>query len=367
METVPRRILLIEDNPGDVRLIKELLSENKYGIFTVVNASRLSSGLEMLAKETVDLILLDLGLPDSQGMATFNAVKTKAANLPVVIMTGQNDEVLGVKAVSEGAQDYLVKGEMDSNLLARTLSYATERKKAETQLINYQTRLRSLASELTLAEERERRRIATDIHDNISQTLAFCTMNLSLFMKSNEAAATDSRLKETYDCLQETAQATRTLTFELSPPELYDFGVEAAVKGLCERMSRAHKIPIYFEDEGGQKNVEFDLRVELFRMVRELMVNAIKHAGADLLRVNVSGDAGTIRIVVQDDGAGFDPKILKDAKRRGFGIFSIQERLQYMGGSFEVESKKGEGSRFTITAPLKAKKAATRKKKVEAK
>jgi signal transduction histidine kinase len=101
-------------------------------------------------------------------------------------------------------------------------------------------------------------------------------------------------------------------------------------------------------------------------MVRELIINAVKHAGAESLRVNVSGTPSTIQIVVRDDGAGFDPKILMDTRRRGFGLFSIRERLQYMGGDFAVESKKGEGSRFTITAPLKTR-AAPRKKKVAVK
>jgi signal transduction histidine kinase len=363
LDTTPRKILLIEDNPGDVRLIREFLSESKYGIFTVISAPRLSDGLELLAKETIDLVLLDLGLPDSQGIDTFTRVNEKALHLPIVILTGQNDEVLGIRAVGEGAQDYLVKGEVNSNLLTRTLSYAIERKRVEKLLLNYQSRLRSLASEVSLAEERERRRIATDVHDDISQTLAFCTMKLSLLMKSNSAAATDGRLQEIYDCLQQIATATRSLTFELSPPELYDFGLEAAVAGLCERMAKEHDIPIYFEDDGGRKNIENDLRVELFRMVRELLVNAIKHAEASSLRVAIARSGQTIRITVEDDGIGFDTKILAGGHGGGFGLFSIQDRLQYMGGRLDVESRKGEGSRFTVVAPLKSSRTVSKKRK----
>ena len=363
MDRTPRLILLIEDNPGDVRLIQAILSESKYGFFNVLNAPRLSAGLEMLKREPVDLILLDLGLPDSQGIDTFNRVKTQAAHLPIVILTGQNDEMLGTRAVGEGAQDYLLKGDVDSNLLARALSYAIERKRTEVLLLDYQERLRSLASELSLAEERERRRIATDVHDNISQTLAFCTMKLSLLLKSAGGAESARPLQEIYDCMQEIATETRSLTFELSPPELYDFGLEAALRGLAERMSKEHGIPIFFTDDEKKKDIERDMRVELFRMVRELIINALKHAKADSVKINISRNGKAVQILVQDDGVGFDTKILENSHSGGYGLFSIKERLEYMGGHFEVESRKGQGSCFTIIAPLKMEKNAAKKSK----
>jgi len=127
------RILLIEDNPGDARLVQEVLKEPG-GDFTISVAEKLGLGLEFLLSQEVDVLLLDLGLPDSRGLETLTKVRSKFPSLPVVIMTGSGDEALGVQAVQLGAQDYLVKGQVDSGLLRRALLYAIERKKADEAL-----------------------------------------------------------------------------------------------------------------------------------------------------------------------------------------------------------------------------------------
>ncbi len=127
------RILLIEDNPGDVRLVREVLKEAG-GNFTITVEEKLGLGLKFLASQEIDVVLLDLGLPDSRGLETLTKVRTQFPSLPVVIMTGSGDEALGVQAVQLGAQDYLVKGQIESGLLRRALLYAIERKKADEAL-----------------------------------------------------------------------------------------------------------------------------------------------------------------------------------------------------------------------------------------
>jgi signal transduction histidine kinase len=174
-------------------------------------------------------------------------------------------------------------------------------------------------------------------------------------MKSSRSNVTGTTLQEIYDGLQKIAATTRSLTFELSPPELYDFGLEAAVKGLCQRMSHEHGIPINFEEDGRQKNLEKDRRIALYRMIRELLINAIKHARAKSVRVTLTRSGRNIKITVADDGVGFDAKKLTSGKNRGFGLFSLQDKLQYMGGQFKIYSNPGKGSRFVITAPLSEK------------
>jgi PAS domain S-box-containing protein len=130
------KVLLIEDNPGDARLIRETLMSEKAGLFHLESVDRLSAGLQKLSAQKIDVILLDLGLPDSQGFDTFLKVKILAPHIPVVILSGLNDEELAARAVREGAQDYLVKGKVDNNLLVRSLRYAIERKLAEKALIS---------------------------------------------------------------------------------------------------------------------------------------------------------------------------------------------------------------------------------------
>ncbi|MFX1342961.1 MAG: PAS domain S-box protein [Promethearchaeota archaeon] len=134
MEDRPINILLIEDNPGDVRLIQELLNEVREVQYDLGCTDRLSKGLEQLVTETIDIVLLDLGLSDSQGLDTFIKLHAQAPRTPIIVMTGLDDKALAVKAVREGAQDFLVKGQVDGNLLMRAIRYAIERKRTEIQI-----------------------------------------------------------------------------------------------------------------------------------------------------------------------------------------------------------------------------------------
>ncbi|NYB25828.1 MAG: PAS domain S-box protein [Methanobacteriaceae archaeon] len=136
------KVLLIEDNLGDAVLIQEMLKDVKTTNFQVKHAQILSEGIEYLQNEDFDIILLDLALPDSQGIDTFNRANEHAAELPIIILTGLSDEEFAIKAVGEGAQDYLVKGEVDSRLLARSMKYAIERNIIEDKLKKSEERYR---------------------------------------------------------------------------------------------------------------------------------------------------------------------------------------------------------------------------------
>ena len=130
------KVLLIEDNPGDVRLIREMLAEAGGALYDLECADRLQTGLERLAEGGIDVILLDLGLPDSQGLDTLGRVLAESLAAPavIVVLTGLDDEALAVQAVGAGAQDYLVKGQVEGNLLVRALRYAIERQRMEESL-----------------------------------------------------------------------------------------------------------------------------------------------------------------------------------------------------------------------------------------
>jgi PAS domain S-box-containing protein len=149
MSDKPIQILLIEDSPGDARLIQEFLSEIRSNPYVLECADRLSEGLELLATRDVDLVLLDLSLPDSRGFDTFSRVHAQAPDLPIVVVTGLDDEMLAVQAVQASAQDYLVKGEITSGLLWRAMRYAIERKKAEIALRKTQEELEERVEERT--------------------------------------------------------------------------------------------------------------------------------------------------------------------------------------------------------------------------
>ena len=138
------RVLLVEDNPADVELIREILSDHQEPVFEILHAGTLAAGLSVLSGGEIDAILLDLGLPDSQGLDTVSVVRESNPAMPIVVLTGLDDDEVGVRALQKGAQDYLVKGEMSSPLLARTIRYAIERNRVEQALRESEEKYRTL-------------------------------------------------------------------------------------------------------------------------------------------------------------------------------------------------------------------------------
>ena len=149
MEDKLIRVLIIEDNTQDLRLIHEMLKEVTYPSFELVSSDTLTNGLKILINNGFDLLLLDLSLPDSTGLDTFASVYDQAPEVPIVILSGFDDEETAIRAVREGAQDYLVKGEVNSQLLSRSISYAIERKLIEDELIRHRYYLNELVEKRT--------------------------------------------------------------------------------------------------------------------------------------------------------------------------------------------------------------------------
>src|SRR5881394_490982 len=142
------RVLLVEDNPGDARLIQLMLEEGGNGLFEIETVDHLDSALRRLQKGGIGLVLSDLSLPDSHGLETFTKLHAQARQVPIIVLSGLNDTTLAVQAVHEGAQDYLIKGQVDGQLLVRAMRYAIERKRMSEQLARYAEELRSKNAQL---------------------------------------------------------------------------------------------------------------------------------------------------------------------------------------------------------------------------
>ena len=234
-----------------------------------------------------------------------------------------------------------------------------ERKRAEKRAREYQAQLKSLASQLTLAEERERHRLAIELHDRISQSLVISKIKLEALRKSGYDRKLDKALDDVCNSISQTIQDTRTLTFDLSSPVLHELGFEMAVsEWLTNQIQKKHGITVEFEADGEAKPLEDDIRILLFRDVRELLTNVVAHARAHKVKVSIKRLGEQISITVEDDGVGFDPvEVASMAAKRGeFGLFSIQERLERLGGHLEIESGPRCGCRVKIVAPLKKEK-----------
>lgn len=246
-----------------------------------------------------------------------------------------------------------VRGDDGRTVVLVVCEDVTEQKQAERLLLEHKEQLQNLTSELSLAEERERRRIATGLHDQIGQTLAIVQMRLGELSATldDDAARLAEELRGLVD---QSVQDIRSLTFELSSPLLYELGLEAAVQALTEQIEERYGIPCRFAADREPKPLTDDSSVVLYHVIRELLFNVIKHSGARSSGVEIRAADGRIEISVVDDGVGFDATGFGETfgTSGGFGLFSIRERLHHLGGSLSIRSTAGEGTRVDVAAPL---------------
>lgn len=277
-------------------------------------------------------------------------------------LLGKGEHDLELKVRHKTGKDMIVhlslsllrdSGDNITGMVGYTLDI-TKRKKAEKELLEYQKKLRSLASKLSLTEERERRKIATELHDYIGQSLAMSKIKLKKFQESISSADQVQPLEEINQYIEEAMQHTRSIMSELSPHMLYDLGFESAIEWLIEQFQKKHKIVFSLKYNSRIKLLNNHVSSTLFQSVRELLVNVVKHAQAHSVEVSIQRDGKDIRINVIDDGVGFDvpETIYSKSITSGFGVFNIREQLESINGRLEVESKPSKGTRITLVAPL---------------
>lgn len=229
----------------------------------------------------------------------------------------------------------------------------TDRIRAENALVSHQERLEQLAAELSLAEERERRRLAADLHDQIGQSLAFASIKTQALrgFVTGEGAR---HLAELSGLMEQVIRDVRTLIFQISPPLLYEVGLEAALEWLAESIQQEHGFPVSFSDDGGAKPLADDMKVALYQVAREVLINAAKHARPGQVAVETGCRGNRFVLTIWDDGIGFDlaSVTVNSTAHSGFGLFNIRQRMETLGGQVEIDSHPGRGTTVTVTAPL---------------
>lgn len=210
-----------------------------------------------------------------------------------------------------------------------------------------------MAFNLLRAEEKERRQLASNLHDNVTQTLALSLIKLKMLRESLSSTVYAEPLDEISEVIEQTINNIRAMTFDLSPPDLYELGLNAALESLCERFHDKHRLTIYFSSDKRVSRINDETSVLIFRAVQELLFNIVKHANANIARVSLEKDRNFIKINVSDDGIGFDPSTINNkGNHTGFGIFSIRERLKGIGGQMDIKSRHGFGTNISITVPI---------------
>lgn len=365
----PVKILLIEDDEIDRTLVRRLLGS----AYLLNEAATGRMGRELLTDQDdpPDLVLLDYRLPD---LDSFELLREAVAlEIPVIVLTGVERTDIIVEAMQEGAQDYLLKDELTKNGLQRAISNGMEQAELKRNVALQQRQIakqakaleeqnrqiRTLASAVTLAEQRERKRVAQILHDHVQQLLYGVQMRLQLLasdLPNDASAPVYEHLVESTRLITDAVDATRSLAVDLSPPMLKDEGIDVALQWLVSQMERIHNlhVELHVEDAFEYNVKSEDLYVLIFQLVRELLFNVIKHANVLEVDLYLYEENDRKRITVEDKGVGFEFDHMVRAKwkpEQGYGLYSVRERIALFGGQLLVDSHPGNGARVTIVLP----------------
>jgi two-component system CheB/CheR fusion protein len=229
--------------------------------------------------------------------------------------------------------------------------------------------LRTLNAELLLAENRDRRQLAADLHDDLGQLLTLAKMRLAALKQpeqqsrkrkestapGEESTSHNGAVAELEQLINQAIRSVRSLTFQLSPPILHELGLVPALQWLGEEMGRQYNLTVLVEADEVPKPIDEDVAFMLFRSVRELLINVVKHAEARRATVEIRRLNDTLVIQVSDNGKGFDTEaVTAGAHGGGYGLFSTRERLSYLGGTMQLQSTAGAGTMVALILPLAA-------------
>jgi signal transduction histidine kinase len=229
------------------------------------------------------------------------------------------------------------------------VSDVSEQRKRELEIRTYQDRLQRMSFDAAVTEEQERRRIAVQLHDGIGQDLALARMELATVQNQLEGkpraivAAVMATLKGAID-------SSSALVFDLSPPILYDLGLEKAVAWLADDVRTRHGMTIEVADDGTHKPLDEAAKAIVFRAIRELVMNVLKHAKVAAAKVSLQRVGNQYHIDVLDSGVGFDPSA--QTAPTSFGLLSVHEQVARLGGTMKLESAPQQGTRISLAIPL---------------
>lgn len=343
------KILLIEDNENDVFLIKEYLRLINFSNAEVTALSTSKEVREILKENTFDLALLDLTLPDTTGISSFESLMGCSPEFPIIVLTGLEDQEIAKEIIHKGAQDYLVKGVYQPKDLMKSIEYSIER--YQWFMDRYKME-RKYVNAIIKGAETERTRIARDLHDGVVQTLTISLLTLDLLIKKNpEFIEKNSVLVDkTRKHLKNSVDEVRNIAHSLIPNAFQNTGLKLALSELMEDIRSLASIKVDFKYDIVSENISEDKYMTIYRVIQEIFNNMIKHAQATECLVSFTQKENVVNILIKDNGRGFDLNSINI--KPSFGIDNIQSRVNLLNGTCTLDSKKGEGTSYEISFPM---------------
>lgn len=362
-------VLVVDDNPATRYAVARVL--RSAGLATE-EAETGGGALDLLRTLRPDLIVLDVRLPDMLGFEVCQRIKADPETnaIPVLhVSASYMQDEHKVHGLEGGADGYLTHPVEPTVLLAtvhsllrirdtedalRRLNEGLERRVAERTAVAEQraSQIRALASGLSQAERRERRRLSQLLHDHVQQLLVAAKLQVGLLQKRTGEDTTREAAKRVESLLDDALAESRSLNTQLSPRILFESGLGAALQWLGDEMREKYGLSVATVMKDGSEVEAEDVRAMAFEAVRELLFNVVKHAGVTEAAVRVYRAGAALAIDVEDRGAGFDLEMEPLDRRARLGLAGVRQRLELVGGRLEVQSAVGKGTTVTLTIPL---------------
>jgi signal transduction histidine kinase len=373
------RVIIIAPIGQDAEAMAALLDAKGF-------ETQICRGLDEYSRQITDsagaLLLTEEALESAQGSLLLDVLKAQPpwSELPVIILTSGGESrragLLNLAAAAAGTVT-LLERPISSLTLMRSVQVALRSRRRQyqvrdlvTQLANLNEtlehrvaertseaveqaqKLRLLSAELSLAEEAERRRIAEMLHEDLQQLLVAARMQLAALCRTRDAAQREPIAREIAGVLERSFELTRSLSVELAPPVLHERGLAAALEWLAAETRKNYNVEVTVQADSSANPEAADVRIFLFRAVRELLLNSVKHAVGSAVHITMQHlRPDKVRIIVADGGPGFDPTSLDTqlTSSQKFGLFNIRERVSSFGGEFHINSGPKRGTRITLS------------------
>jgi signal transduction histidine kinase len=380
-------ILIIDDSTANLGVVFEYLDNLGFELMVAQNGE---SGLNKARYEQPDIILLDAVMPDLDGFEVCRRLKSDkiTQEIPVIFMTGLTSVDDKVKGFEVGAVDYVTKPIRKRELLARLATHLSlrnltrqlqqevlERRRAEAALTEYRDQLeelvkqrtaelteaneqlRALAARLAEVEETERRRLARELHDRVGQDLGLLDVNLNIIrgqLPAQVAEQLEPRFNDALDLLSRIATQVYDVTAELRSPVLEEFGLVAALKWHGAQFEQRTGLKVTVRGDENGPRLPLPAESAMLRITQEALANVAKHAQATHVTIHIERENNLVRLSVTDDGVGFDLANLAAPATdgRGWGVMSMTERAEALGGHFQIKARPRQGTQIIVEAPL---------------
>ncbi len=366
-------ILLVEDNLGDARLLSEILTEASYQeapemTFKIDHVEQLKKGIDCLKNGEYDIVLLDLTLPDSKGLSTFETIQENASSEPIIVLSGLNDSAVAVEAVRKGAQDYLVKGEVSGHLLWRAINYAMERKQTEEKLKEVNKNLKQL--------DKLKSDFLSTVSHELRTPIAIMREGVSLCLEGIAGEITDTQRDLLGDTMDNMDRLTRLVTdlLDISKIEAGKLKLRRSSIDLSEILKKVHQnYESQAEEKGIQLNVEcphkpiklFADKDKVIQIFTNLISNALRFTSSKgEIKLEVKDNTDYVECCVSDTGVGISKDNLKKMflkfeqfgrvdgpgyKGTGLGLAICKGLVEKHDGKIWVDSELGKGTKFRFT------------------